>query len=905
MKHPLARMRSFVRAARRPTQLDADMDEEMRFHIAMQAERLMREQGLTAVEAQRRAAVLFGGVEKYKGAGRDVRGITWVLGTSTDFKLGVRMLVKHPGLTLIGVIALAVAIGGGAAYLEFVNDLFRPTLPGPDGQRIVGIQNLDTASGTIEHRSLHDFAVWRREVQSIEYLGAFLALERNLVTDDGRVEPVRGVEISAAAFHILPTPPLLGRPLVADDERRSAPLVAVIGYDLWEARFAREPDIVGRPLRLGQDTYTVVGVMPQGFSFPVNHSLWVPLRVNGLDVTRRDGPPVRIFGKLAAGTTSDAAEAELTAVAVNDLTEGDERTKHLRPQVKGYVDALLSANGEGPMALMLLYSFNLFFLALLGVCGANVATLVFARTVTREGEITVRTALGASRGRIVAQLFAEALVLSLTAAVIGLILASYGVRAGVAFAGESMQQPPPFWWNRQLSLETILYGIALAVMAAAIIGVVPALKATGTQMQTRLKQSGTSGASMRFGGAWTGVIVGQVALTVLFLMTGVSLAWNSYLGRTPSEHFAFPRQEYVSARLDMDIPSGMATAAQAAQLREQFKTHVQRLRHRLLAEPGVVTATYTTAVPGMKHGEFFVELDGVTPAAVAEPLWVRTAGVSHDYFSAIGVPIVSGRDFTAAEANFERPVAIVDETFVDQVMGGRDPVGLHVREPQNAERAEPGPWLEIVGVVKDLTVTPRPTTENAVLYRPVPPTAAATHVIVHARTDLGAFSARIRTIAAEASASLRLYEVRRLDASDASEAVFYEFMLWLLGIIGGVALLLAVAGVYSLMSFTLARRTTEIGIRAALGAAPRRILSAVYFRAFTQVGIGLAAGCVPGMLLVALGAPEVTRGAGPVVAVTAATVITLFIIGVTAIACARPTLRALRIQPTEALRAER
>jgi putative ABC transport system permease protein len=900
-----ARVRSFVRGVRRPTQWNAEMDEEMRFHIEMEAQRLVRDSGLAVDEARRRAAIAFGGLEKYKGAGRDARGITWVLGTSADFKLGLRMLVKYPGLTTIGVIALAVAIGAGAAYLEFINDIFRPSLAG-DAARIVGIQHSDNATGRIEHRVLHDFGRWQGSVRSIEHLGAFTALDRNLITDDGRVEPVRGVEISAAAFRVLPTPPLLGRPLIADDERLSAAPVVLIGFDLWQSRFGADPAVVGKAVRLGAGTYTVVGVMPQGFGFPVNHSLWVPLRANALNMPRRAGPPVRIFGRLASDASLEEAQAELSALAASIATvDGDTA---LRPHLRPHVDAMISANGEGPSEMIVLYSFNIFFLALLAVCGANVATLVFARTATRENEITVRTALGASRGRIVGQLFAEALVLSLIAAAVGLVLASALLDTAVDFATRALQQPAPFWWNKSLSLDTVLYSLALAAAAAAIVGIVPALKATSSRMQMRLKHAGATGSNMRFGGMWTGVIVGQVALTVLFLMTVVSLGWNAYTGRTAPKQYQFPRHEYVSARVDFDQPTVAASQAQQADQHERFTRAVRSLERELMSTPGVASVTFASAFPGERHGEFFVELDGVRPAVSADPLWVRQARVAPSFFAAFGARIVSGRAFTESDAQFDRPVVIVDETFVRTVMGGRDPVGLHIRQPQNAENPSAGPWLEVVGVVRDLASHSESTSEDAVLYQPMSPVAStrmAVHVDGVGDADAAALSAQLRGIAAGVDASLRVNDMHRLDATDETDSVFYRFMLGGLSIIGAVALLLAVAGVYSLMSFTLARRTAEIGIRAALGAAPRRIVGAVFSRAFTQVGLGLLVGSVPGVALVAYGGGEVTRGGGVLMGFGSAVAIALFIIIVTAAACAGPTLRALRIQPTEALRADR
>jgi hypothetical protein len=310
-------------------------------------------------------------------------------------------------------------------------------------------------------------------------------------------------------------------------------------------------------------------------------------------------------------------------------------------------------------------------------------------------------------------------------------------------------------------------------------------------------------------------------------------------------------------------------------------------------------------VPGKRHGEFFVELDDVEPASTADPLWVQTASVGHNYFSTFGVAIVSGRDFAASDIDFERPVAVVDETFVQQVMGGRDTVGMRIREPHNSERPQPGPWLEIIGVVENLTRTAAATSENAVLYRPLAPGTSSAYAVIHARRDAGGFAARLRNVAAEADPTVRLYETRTLDTRDALDAVLYEFMLWALGIVGAVALLLSVAGVYSLISFTLARRTTEIGIRTALGAAPGRIVAAIFSRAFKQVGLGLVAGSVPGAAIVAYGGGEATRGMGPALGAACALAIAMFIIAVTALACLSPTRRALRIEPTTALRADR
>ena len=273
MKSLLSRARIFWRGLRRPAQLDADMNDEMRFHIEMETERKVR-QGLDPVEAHRQAAIAFGGVEKHCGAARDILGFTWFRGLSTDVKLGLRMLMKYPGLTVVAVFALSLAIGAGAAYLEFTQDMLHSRLPFPEGDRIVGIQNWDRQTGETESRSTYEFVTWRGRLTSIEDLGAYRALDRNLIAEDGRAEPVRGVEISASAFHIAGIPPLHGRPLLPEDEQPGAAPVVVIGYDLWTGRFGSDPSVIGRTVKLGNAPYTVVGVMPQGFGFPVSHRSW-------------------------------------------------------------------------------------------------------------------------------------------------------------------------------------------------------------------------------------------------------------------------------------------------------------------------------------------------------------------------------------------------------------------------------------------------------------------------------------------------------------------------------------------------------------------------------------------------------------------------------------------------------
>ena len=905
MRGVWARVRSFWQGLRKPAQVDADMSDEMQFHLEMETQRLMS-RGLDADEARRHAALAFGGIEKYRGAGRDALGFSWARGLSVDLKLGVRMLSRYPGLTAVAVFALSLAIGAGAAYLEFVNDLLHGKLPFPDADRIVGIQNWDQQTGDPEHRSTFDFVIWRGQLASFEELGAYRALDRNLITEDGRAEPVRGAEISASAFRIAAVPPLLGRPLVEDDERPGAAPAVLISHDVWVNRFASDPAVVGRTVRVGNAPHTIVGVMPAEFGFPISHNLWVPLSLRAPEYPRRAGPQTRVFGKLAAGVEIAAAQAELTAVARRMASEFPDTHQHLNPVVKEFVATVWSSADTTMLQRAVFYGANLFFVGLLALCGANIATLVFARTATRDVEISVRTALGASRARIAGQLFAEALVLAALAAIVGLTVAVYSlgwVKDTVTVAqGNRMM----FWWDDELSWLSIIYAAVLALVSAAIVGVIPALKATGPRVHERLRQAtGGSSAGLKFGGVWTGVIVSQVGVTVVFLAIVATLGWGLYFANAGDAQVNYPASEYVGVRvtIDREAPQGVSDAELDDDgFRARTRLLQTRFMDRLAAEPRVTAVTYAAHFPNSTLGEMRVEVDGIaldTPGG----RYVQTSGVAINFLETFRARLISGRGFTESDLAPGRQVAIVDRTFVGLLANGRDPVGGRIRIPPRDGDAA-GPWIEVVGVVDALTTEANRQIYDAVVYRPVAADAMnPIRIAAHVNGDPAPMLWRLRVIAAEVDASLRLDTPVTLNNVGAADRVAIEFFLRLLAGIGIVALVLATAGMYALMSFTVARRTTEIGIRLALGADPRRIVVTTFGGALAQIGAGVLIGSLPAAALVASLAPEVSSGAnGNTAAVVICGLAALFMVGVTTLACVPPARRALRIQPIDTLK---
>src|SRR5687768_2227536 len=295
---------------------DARLNEECRFHLDMEADRLVRERRLPYDEARRIAYLSSGGVETHKQTLRHDRGLAWLAGMSLDLKLGLRMLVKYPGLTFVAIAGIAVAVAIGAVSFSVTSNLVRDALPFDGGDRIVAIQNLIAGSdneGRPTH--LHDLASWRAELRAVDQLGAYRTVDRNLITPNGRPEPVRVAEMTASGFRIARVPPAMGRYFNDDDERKGAPLVVVIGYSVWQTRFGGRRDVLGMRLQLGATQHTIVGVMPAGFAFPVNNSVWTPLRLDAADFERGKAPATEVFGRLTPGTTIDDARLQATTIA--------------------------------------------------------------------------------------------------------------------------------------------------------------------------------------------------------------------------------------------------------------------------------------------------------------------------------------------------------------------------------------------------------------------------------------------------------------------------------------------------------------------------------------------------------------------------------------------------------------
>ena len=802
-----------------------------------------------------------------------------------DLKVGFRMLKRYPGLTVVGTAAIAVAIALGTLYFEAIDKYQNPRLPVADPQRVVSIREWDINESRPEGRVLSDFAIWKRELKTVANLGAAVQFLRNLTTEDGRIEPVRGAEVTANALRIVPVAPVMGRALTERDESSAEPPVAVISSTIWKSRFGGDPNVVGKTVKLGSANTTIVGVMPEGYGFPVAERIWVPLRADAATFAPRTGPNVSVFGQLAQRKSIDDASAELAVIGARLSSAQPESHRHLRPRVTTYAKPLFG--GEAMVIRNIMYAVNSIFLLLLAIMCANVATLVFARTATRTWEITVRSALGASRGRIVGQLFSEALVLAALATVVGLLLSKVALRYALTMlaGNESL----PFWIDSSISWRTMLYAAGLTIFGAAIVGILPALRVTRVNINDMLRSESAGRSGLRFGGFWTAVIIAQVAITVAFLPIAGGGVFESNRFNQRAEGIG--AEHYIMADVAIDRENfGLDSASFAARARQS----IDELERRLEAEPGVERVTFADRVPVEDQFKYQIEVD-TSAGAPKEGLRVSTlVHTGRGFFNAFNTQLVAGRDFQPLDYT-ARNVLIVNEAFARNVFGQRNAIGQRVKIVEGEDsRATSKEWLEIIGVVRNFGWQLPEPQEQSAMYRPTLATPNNDMSLVLRVQDPEEFSNKLRTIAASVDPTIRLADVQPLALAGGGEAKMNWALTSVAWVVGFIVLILSATGIHALMSFTVARRTREIGIRAALGAHPGRIVAGIFSRAFLQIGAGVVAGSI----LASLGGLGSSR---EVMLLLVADGLML-LVGLTA--CAVPVRRALRIDPTEALRSE-
>ena len=886
---------------------ESRMDEEIGFHVEMETERIMRATGVGRAEARRRALVAFGGVAKHKEALRDGRGLAWLGGLSLDVKLGLRMLAKYPGLSLVSVGGMAVAIAIGAGAFGFLGAMLDPTLPLHEGEQVVALQNADARRpGNPDRQALPDFALWRGRLTTVRDVGAYTADSRTLVAPNGTPDLVPIAHMTASGFRVARVAPAMGRYFNDEDEREGAPPVLVVAHEEWQKRFGGDTGIVGRSVRLGSAWYTIVGVMPAGFRFPLYYGYWAPLRLDPADYEPGTGPELHIFGRLAPGATLKQAQAEIAAVGA---AGGAARRPHLRPQVLRYAHSYFDL--DTPAMAMVLQAIRVAVSLLLVVVAVNVSALVYARTAARAGEIAVRTALGASRRRVVGQLFAEALVLSGLAAVIGLTITRVAQALVLSYQARVSDADFPFWMDFGLSPSAVAYTVVLALLAGVIVGVVPALKATRRDVQAGLQQLSARGSRMQLGRTWTALIVAQVAVAVAVLPYASYIAGQS-LSRGSAAP-AFPVHEILRAQVALErleaAPPAQAAAYDSA-MSALFLRRAEELVRRLEAEPGVAGVTFASRFPGEEGGNG-IEVEG------GETGGAQTSRVDVGMLDVLGVSMLAGRGLAPSDLRAAAPGApnateaagaVVNGPFAEwmrtsgAVLGRRVRIVRRSKDAAGEERIEKGPWIEVVGVMPDFVVPADWEQTAKKLYLPaslagVVGGGRSVSLAVRVRgATASAFAPRFREVAAAVDPALQLHDLQT--AADLQWES--QQALRLTGIAVAVAtlsvLLLSAAGIYAMMSFTVARRRREIGIRAALGANARHVLRGIFARAGAQVGAGVLVGIVL--------AAAINQAAGGVLPLGLLPLAAALMLVIGLLAAFGPARQGLAVQPTEALREE-
>jgi predicted permease len=893
----LARVQGFLR----PDDLDRDLASELDAHLAMAEEAKVR-QGMPREAARREARLELGGLSQLREAGRAAHGLPWLSGAWLDLKLGARLLARYPGLTLVSTFALAIGIAIVAGFHAGTNFFVNPSLPVPEEDRVVAIWHHDAAAADRGTQTVGDMLTWRAELDSVDDLGAFALYERVVTTVSGPTRLVRTAQISPSLFRALRVPPYLGRVFIEADERPGGPTVALIGFDLWQSGFGGDPGVLGRTIRLGGLEHTLVGVMPEGFAFPLQEQLWTPLQPSSASLGPGEGPYVEfVVGRLDPAATIETAEAELRLIGERLETAYPRTHAWLRPRVTTYARSLLEANEpELPVAIT---AARVAIGIVLLVVAVNVGTLVYARNASRVGEVAVRSALGASRRRIVLQMFAEALVLASLAAMVALGLMAWPILTlGNLLGGANATLGGvPYWFEVGIGADTILRIAGLVLVSAVLTGVLPALKLTGGRAGQGLARMQDRSAGLRFGRTATVVVVVQVALSVALLTVAAAQLWTLARSWVAFETDGIASNEYLTADLRWDLtPSGDAGVPLATDdLRRRARTW-RALGERLSQEPAVRGVTFSS---GERVRPFALEGTS-TPDRETRP-WSCVALIEPNYFEVYGLSLLAGRAFGPADrAAPGARAAIVNEEFLRRTGSRGQVVGGRVRAIDPRTGRPDGDPLEIVGVVTDvlgLDITHQGPGWRAcpTIYVPLgDETAAPVRMAVHVAGEPSAVVGAMRGVAGQIDPTLVLH--RPASRADREEAglVFVRLYGYAVGFVILAVLLLSTAGTYSMMSFTVSQRTREIGVRTALGATPRQLVTDVFARAIRQLGAGTLLGLGVGELASNVFASSPALAQGPWLPAGIAGL--LLILGLAA--CGRPMRHALRIQPTEALR---
>ncbi|HEX3129592.1 MAG TPA: ADOP family duplicated permease, partial [Thermoanaerobaculia bacterium] len=576
-----------------------------------------------------------------------------------DLRFGFRMLAKTPGHTLAAVLALALGIGLSTAMFSIVYGALLRGLPFERSDRLMHVENNNPSKN---QRSLEvylpDFLIYRERQRSFEGLTAFNDGTVNLSGDE-RPERYDGSFISANFLDQLRVKPLLGRGFRPGEDMPGTPPVVLLGWGVWQTRYNGDPKVIGKPVRINGEPGTIVGVMPQGFAFPVDQEIWVPLRMDPLKTPRGTGETLEVFGRLRDGVSLEQARSELQGITKGIAAEFPETNEGRGAVVKPYTEEFI---GEEPARLLYTMLGACLFVLLLAC--TNVASLMMARASKRTREIAIRSALGAARLRLIGQLLAESLALALLGAALGVLLAWVGVRA---FNAAIVQSEPPFWIHIAIDPPALLFTLGAAVIAAAVSGLLPAFQASRTDVNEVLKDEGRGSSSLRLGAFTRIVVILEIAISCV-LLVGAGLMI----------------QNVLKMGNRVEVKTANVFTARVALFESQYPEEAKRVRFfedlltRLREDPAVQAAAVSTYLPGTGSWMTPFALEGAVYPKPEDHPRAHIAWVSAGFFEALGAQVVQGRDFNLQDRKDSLPVAIVNQSFARKHWPGQDPLGRRI-----------------------------------------------------------------------------------------------------------------------------------------------------------------------------------------------------------------------------------
>jgi len=805
-----------------------------------------------------------------------------------DFRYGIRTLARTPGFSVIAIVVMALGIGATAALFTVVHSVLLKPLPLPDVERLVAIDEADTKlkfnNNSVAGGTFHS---WEQENRTFQHIAISTEVDGNFSSSDGQLpERIHSVASSWAALPVLGVQPVYGRLFTADDDKYGANETTILTWGFWKRRFGGNPDIVGHTILLDSKPYTVVGILPAWFSYPNPRvQLWVPVypEVPPEVMASHDSHNFRIIGKLKSGVSPAVAQADLSNISAQvrkQLPEGPVfDAAYIRPlldadtyQVKTLLYALFAATG-----------------CLLLIACLNIANLLVARSASRRRELAIRTALGGSKVRLLRERVTESILLSLAGGLLGLIFAQVGLQWLT-----HQRADLPRVETIHLDLIAVLFSIGLAALCGIAAGLAPAMVEDEEQVLRTLQESSRSVSGSRRSITLRRALLSiEVALTVVLLVG--------------AGHFLRSFQKLRT--VDIGVPTAnvlhLSIVLPDAAYQDGAKklAFIEQLLERVSALPGVRSVGLSTCLPGQGHcSDDVVTISELPPPPKGEWLDASVRFVDPGFFKAIGIPLLRGRYFSPDERLTRRKYVIVSESFVRQFLHSTDPLGKHVVDSNNGELDEKSVSNEIVGVVGDVREVasrePRPT-----IYYPLyGGLRGDLELAVRTASDPLSMALPVQRVVAQLDPSLPVADVLSLDQIVGKETAAASFDATLLMVFAVLSLVLAAVGLFGVLSYIVAQRQGEIGIRIALGAQRDQVMKLMLADglrpALFGLVLGLAASAAATRLIRSL--LYGTQPLDPIVFVLVA----LALLAVATIACLVPAWRASRLDPMEALRTE-